>query len=1730
MQLPSTGRMPRLLAASLALVVVLGMAVSPSDAAEALESPETTLDQTTLPLIGVNAEGGALGAAEPDGQFLDPASTTFTVDASGRAVSRIAFHDRLPAVDMHVSTSLSLRIVQAPADSDVTATVSSQGFDQEWSATAPEITLAGQEAADVSWAYDHPGDYVLKVTARTTIDTLTSASGNADSAAEPTPREPGADAPAEVSATETQLTPVVNFYKVRVDGPAPDTGTDTSETQGDSAGSSSQVSLESLALDSGPSKVVVLDSGEVAFAPRVEDGVLKTSLLYGEEYLPTSTTVLHVPNQDTEWPGVHANGDPQNTALWDEVVASGVRPWRTTGIPRAWQRNPLPQNDLIFTISGEFLEAPTESSIDFVSADTESGSRFAVYGETGFSSRANLNWETGRATWGTALASNRFYIGVLGESAGVYCFTVDSSVGDQTRRDTLTFVMGDLPAGNDYLCERGDESDPEEPIDPKDPTLGENVVNAGEVRISPNINDWSLGLRKIDSSGNAGEWKNPTETVLWLPEQDQSHPSLRNLWWGFIYPSDDLAYRTTGQPLGTRNSVANDLAISFDNGGVPVPVDFALRKTTTTVENGYFASYRSTTSDSTPDPGSFPVWDSRPTGVNRNLMTTEGNAERSGWLFSQPGTYCLTFSADLTGYFGDTFYSTFTVVVGDHPNPGDVEMCQPPETMDDDHIQYPDNGVSYLDRGHLDIGVLDMGNGPGLGIKVGGARESVAFEDAVLVGNKPHNRRTAASGAEFIAPAGSEYWYFTLESQADYTLWPGWAFVLNGQTKGPATWSVVDVTAPGGGERPGDMVVYLGHEDVTRGNANSILFSTKRGLPESVGSVNDHVHTNWAFTTSGVYCVSLEARWQMQDGERQSDRNILTIAVGDDVDPTTVVPCTESIDEPYSASPLEDLGAVDPGEGRTVQAGTVSLTPFVDAAGKAQLYSAHRADATAAPSYYESDEIVYSTSRQATSTAWEFGRYEAGSNPNLNLDSRYLESTGAVGDASIEFGEASGPGVMKIEREGFGLAFDSSKNDEQRAALFPGWFEQNTLITFTAKGTYCLPITMTVPMAGGGQVTTSKTLTFVAGGVGTSRDVKLCSEGGEGTEPGDGGEDPDQPAEWNVPNGSATQSGATIINSGHVDIASQIENGRLVTRIKDDTTGNSQPVFRKTGDTVLQILPYAKTTVQSPAQSFIAAVGDTIWQVTETPQSGLLWPGWSTERVPLDATTGGVNWKLNAVDGPGEVAVFANGAQRVYFNTKDGITAADQFESPKNTHTHANWTFTAEGVYCMAWERTATSSTGQRLSDSFVTVFAVGEVNVRDIDPGKCFTEPAGKPDDGDRGKAPTDLNESNANDVQVLGNDTSFTPGQLVTVQVGAAYAGDWVSAWIGQQWVGWAHVGDSGAIQIRIPTDLKPGTHRLAVTDRDGGLIGWDSISVVAAKAPPGGVSTPAPDGQAAVQTRSAEQCVAGVTILSAGHIDYASRIVGGKLESLIGDDTSGTKVYREPSGTVLWLKPEARNGGVWQIPQTQNGNLVWLGWSTEALNAGNARGNVQWTINSIDGPGTVQVYTSGVFGGVQEMVFNNGGSKNINLGVHAHANWDFSAEGMYRISTTQTVTLANGQRSSDTETLTIAVGNVDPASAAPETSGSGCGVVSNAMLLSDDHDLAQASQSAEQAAAEAAKAARDRLPGDRQGTIWNPFEEFASGNPVPLLLTVLGALLSTGAAGSGVLWWRRRKLGAL
>ncbi len=559
-------------------------------------------------------------------------------------------------------------------------------------------------------------------------------------------------------------------------------------------------------------------------------------------------------------------------------------------------------------------------------------------------------------------------------------------------------------------------------------------------------------------------------------------------------------------------------------------------------------------------------------------------------------------------------------------------------------------------------------------------------------------------------------------------------------------------------------------------------------------------------------------------------------------------------------------------------------------------------------------------------------------------------------------------------------------------------------------------------------------------------DLQVVQAPGGGPGPDPGPTPPPAPgAVWDLPNGTVNAAGATVLNDGHVDVASLLEGDALRTRIKD-TTAPGDAVWRDPARTVLQVLPGARTSVPDvPAYGFLGAPGAPLWQLSHQQQTGLLWPGWSTEAIPLAATRTGVTWALTDASGPGDVVVHRPTAQlggvEVLFSTRDGITAADRVLIPRNTHAHGAWAFTAEGRYCLAFEWATELADGRVVRDASVLAVAVGTADVQTFDPASCAAEVA---------------------------------PG--------------------------------SGSTPV--------------LAEPADGPLGAGA----------------APAARAVAATR----CTAAATVLSAGHVDWASRVVGGRLRQLVGDDATGTKIYREPSGVVLWLKPSSRvtlpagfgavgaaGTPVWQVPQSQDPSLVWLGWNTELLNAGNAGSPVTWTLDSVDGPGDVTVFLSGAFGGVQSVVFDGTGRYEIPLGVHAHANWAFSAQGVYRLRMTQSVTLAGGARSSDTATLTIAVGDVDPATAVRGAGDcAGAAVAGGVVPVSAEE---QPLRAATQVSPLAAAAVVDLRPGRDAPALRGGAVAAAAAvgedDPVPLLLAVLGGLLLVGGGGTGLLWWRGR-----
>lgn len=90
-----------------------------------------------------------------------------------------------------------------------------------------------------------------------------------------------------------------------------------------------------------------------------------------------------------------------------------------------------------------------------------------------------------------------------------------------------------------------------------------------------------------------------------------------------------------------------------------------------------------------------------------------------------------------------------------------------------------------------------------------------------------------------------------------------------------------------------------------------------------------------------------------------------------------------------------------------------------------------------------------------------------------------------------------------------------------------------------------------------------------------------------------------------------------------------------------------------------------------------------------------------------------------------------------------------------------------------------------------------------------------------------------------VSTDDDTLTQNELVDVEIGEEFAGEWVSVWghsTPVQMGDWVLVGPTGRVTVPVPSSLPPGAHQLAALDAEGMLIGWTDVTVTPADTPDG------------------------------------------------------------------------------------------------------------------------------------------------------------------------------------------------------------------------------------------------------------------------------------------------------
>lgn len=231
------------------------------------------------------------------------------------------------------------------------------------------------------------------------------------------------------------------------------------------------------------------------------------------------------------------------------------------------------------------------------------------------------------------------------------------------------------------------------------------------------------------------------------------------------------------------------------------------------------------------------------------------------------------------------------------------------------------------------------------------------------------------------------------------------------------------------------------------------------------------------------------------------------------------------------------------------------------------------------------------------------------------------------------------------------------------------------------------------------------------------------------TAPAPTGSQPGTPTE---PGQSANPSdtGPVTIDRGHVDVGPvSSDGGATMTLVDDSRTHATQSVLRDPESVRLSVPDHAKhvrgdvsaaevrkaglsgrPVFPDHAYDFLGAKGTPVWVLPQNQTDGLVWPGFSTERMPTEDYPDGVNLTLTPISAPGKGAWWAFTA-----GLSNDVTMLGSSEKPHEivnkapAHIHNNWVFTKPGRYVIGVSASGKNASGQFNVTQKKMTFVVGD-------------------------------------------------------------------------------------------------------------------------------------------------------------------------------------------------------------------------------------------------------------------------------------------------------------------------------------------------------------------------------------------------------------------------------------
>lgn len=188
-------------------------------------------------------------------------------------------------------------------------------------------------------------------------------------------------------------------------------------------------------------------------------------------------------------------------------------------------------------------------------------------------------------------------------------------------------------------------------------------------------------------------------------------------------------------------------------------------------------------------------------------------------------------------------------------------------------------------------------------------------------------------------------------------------------------------------------------------------------------------------------------------------------------------------------------------------------------------------------------------------------------------------------------------------------------------------------------------------------------------------------------------------------------TGRVELKTGHVDIGPRMPGGTWSVQVRDDTA--TPPVWRSLDDVLIRVSDAALLEIpDDPNYKFLGVdKGKKVHVVPQTQNQKVIWLGWNTQDPAVTkAVQRGAKLRFNKMQGPGSFHVFLQSGS---FDPPQQLWSSDKGAGQEiwvdvNTHTHANWVFSAPGVYLVDMSITAKGIDGDELSADATLRFAVG--------------------------------------------------------------------------------------------------------------------------------------------------------------------------------------------------------------------------------------------------------------------------------------------------------------------------------------------------------------------------------------------------------------------------------------